>query len=102
MKNKQSKNFYRDLHKWLEYHYGKATKCEKCNKKGKGREIHWALLKGKEYERKRENFIQLCIICHGKYDDTLIKKGTHLSSKTEFKKGRTPWNKGLTSHIHCE
>jgi hypothetical protein len=28
----------------------------------------WALLKGKMMERKRENFIQLCMSCHRKYD----------------------------------
>jgi len=107
----ENKDFYRDLHKWIQYHYGKATKCVFCNKIGKGREIHWALLKDKKYKRNIENYIQLCVICHGEYDDTLIKKGERRSPatefkknerkspKTEFKKGHIPWNKG---HIKYE
>ncbi len=101
-----NKDFYRDLHKWIQYHFGNAKECSFCEKKGSGREIHWALKKGKKYEPNIKNFIQLCVHCHGEYDGTLIekgerrsikteiKKGQHFSKKTEFKKGIIPWNKG--------
>lgn len=59
---------YTALHDWLRKNFGKANKCEIC-KILIAKKYEWALLKGKEYERKRENFWQLCSKCHTKYDD---------------------------------
>ena len=56
------------IHDWLKREFDKANKCEngKCLKRSVVYE--YALLKGKEYERKRENFWMLCKSCHKKYD----------------------------------
>lgn len=70
---------YAGLHKWFQREFGKADKCEGSECSGISNKYHWALLKGKEYERKRENFWMLCDRCHGRYD--MI--------------GNIPWNKGL-------
>ena len=85
---------YHAIHQWLTTTYGLPQKCEFCGKVGnkvKRWNIHWALIRGKSYERKRENFIKLCISCHVKYDFTEEqRKKISLSLK-----GRTAWNKGL-------
>jgi len=62
---------YNAVHKWLIRRFGKATKCENpaCKSK-KPKRFEWALIKGMEYEQKRENFIMLCPSCHRKYDIT--------------------------------
>jgi len=58
------------IHIWLKKFFKKTHICEFCKeKKTKGRKTEWAKLKGKKYERKRENFIELCCPCHRKYDD---------------------------------
>ena len=65
------KGGYDAIHWWLNNHFGKADKCENadCNFKNTKR-YEYALLKGKRYEYKRENFIKLCKSCHIKYDAT--------------------------------
>lgn len=60
------------LHSWLKYHYGKPLKCENPNCFGKSKFYHWAKVRGKEYKKIRENFIQLCASCHQLYDKNLI------------------------------
>lgn len=59
---------YDGIHSWMLSNYGKANKCEslKCKNDSKG--FVWAKLRDKEYERKRENFKQLCYKCHFQYD----------------------------------
>jgi len=56
---------YSTLHKWVYRNLGKAKKCEKCNMV-KGR-IEWAN-KSKKYKRNIDDWFQLCIRCHMKYD----------------------------------
>lgn len=74
---------YFAFHQWLRTHFGNANKCENSTcfypRKNAARSIvkapkrfDWALIKGKEYDHKRENFIQLCPSCHKKYDMNLI------------------------------
>lgn len=62
---------YQRVHQWLSYYHGKATKCENenCIKRNQKR-FEWALKKDCKYEKKLENFIQLCPSCHRKYDFT--------------------------------
>lgn len=63
---------YRAVHRWLVRTYGRSNICEKClqkpglTKNGKSK-IQWANKTGK-YLRDREDWIQLCISCHWKYD----------------------------------
>lgn len=72
---------YFGLHTWIQRKYGKANHCEnkennildfECSKKSN--RYDWALIKGKRYERKQENFIMLCHSCHLKYDKEKSKK----------------------------
>ena len=46
--------------------------CEEC--KVTDKKLDWALLKGRKYLRKRENFKILCRSCHLKYDYTPERK----------------------------
>jgi len=61
---------YDGMHHWLKTTFGKADKCENPDCKGKSKTFEWSLLKGKKYERRRENFWQLCVICHRIYDNS--------------------------------
>lgn len=62
---------YGGVHKWLMREYGKANKCESSKCEAEDIKKHeWALVRGKTYEKIRENFIQLCASCHRRYDET--------------------------------
>jgi len=74
---------YGGIHQWLKKIYGKADKCEICGIDNEERMYHWALKKDCKYERKRENFMMVCVPCHRMYD------GNH------FQKGYIPWNKDV-------
>lgn len=58
---------YSGIHVWLRKTYGKPLFCEHCLRIDK-KKYEWARITGKNYERKRENFIRLCRSCHLKYD----------------------------------
>lgn len=58
------------IHRWLNYHYGRADHCENVTCEGKGKKFDWALIRGKDYKRLRSVFKQLCRSCHVKYDMT--------------------------------
>ena len=60
---------YFGLHYWIRKTFGKADRCENKNCSYKSNAFQWALIKGKEYERKRENFMMLCRPCHSVYDN---------------------------------
>jgi len=61
---------YHGIHRWMNKTFGKAKKCENLDCLYRPpKSFEWALLEGMKYERKRENFIQLCIGCHRKYDN---------------------------------
>jgi len=59
---------YFTIHSWLKRHFGKANKCEEPGCKEISNRFHWALIKGKKYIHKRENFWMLCASCHAIYD----------------------------------
>lgn len=72
---------YVGIHQWLRKEFGKADRCEnsecvypKRNWYGKimkfPKRFEWALIHGKDYKRRRENFWRLCSSCHIKYDMT--------------------------------
>lgn len=63
------------IHGWLRKYFWKPAQCEHCwltwcSQNGKWN-IAYAKKTWMEYERKRENFLNLCNKCHRKYDDTL-------------------------------
>ena len=59
-------NYYR-VHAWLRWNFTKDNKCGFCGSTSKSK-YEWALIKGKNYEKKKENFMELCIACHREYD----------------------------------
>ena len=110
---------YNSLHWWLRKTLGSAYRCEHPNCDGESPFFQWALIKGKSYDRKVENFWQMCRKCHFKYDLKKSQKekfdagrlkagksrvGKHHSVearqkikdaiKKRFPSGRVPWNKG--------
>lgn len=65
---------YSSIHQWLKKRFGKANYCESADCKKISKVFHWAKIKGKKYEHKRENFIWLCASCHKKMDYTEEEK----------------------------
>jgi hypothetical protein len=59
---------YIRIHSWLCRTFGRARKCEHCQQKKHF--YQWALKHGCKYEKSRDNFIQLCVSCHKRYDQT--------------------------------
>lgn len=62
-----TKNYF-SVHDWMIKNFGVASKCENKKCINKSKRFVWAKKHGKEYERKKENFKQLCYKCHFKYD----------------------------------
>ena len=67
MQTRQIPN-YSVVHKWLVRMYGSASMCENKQCSGQSGRYNWAIKKGKKYEKKKVNFIQLCVPCHREYD----------------------------------
>lgn len=84
--SKEFKRNYDNVHQWLKYHYGKAQKCEATQCPGISKSYDWALIKGKEYEKKRENFMSLCHSCHKKYDFTEKGRQQIIAANQNIKK----------------
>lgn len=61
---------YGRVHHWLRNNHGKANYCEGKECSGKIKKYEWAKKNDKEYECVRDNFMQLCISCHRKYEVT--------------------------------
>ena len=110
---------YNSLHWWIRRELGSANKCENPKCRNESEWFVWALIKGKNYDRKKENFMQLCRKCHFDYDLTdewkqkfnegrllaqkvrigskhteETRKKIKLASKNKFPNGRLVWNKG--------
>lgn len=71
MKRRSDVKNYQKVHSWIRYNYGKANRCE--NKECKvpsAKRFEWALITGKRYAKKIENFMPLCPSCHRNYDMT--------------------------------
>lgn len=62
---------YTGIHSWLYREYGKPDHCEGNPCKKISSNFQYALKKGFSYERKRENFMMLCVSCHRIYDRNL-------------------------------
>ncbi len=59
---------YRKVHSWVNKTFGRASKCENPKCELVSERYEWSLLKGKKYDYKKQNFWQLCKICHVRYD----------------------------------
>jgi hypothetical protein len=79
---------YGGIHNWLRINFGNPDVCENvdCLKKPTKR-FEWALIKGKKCERKRENFIKMCVSCHRRYDMTEDKRQNMI--KSQIKRWKT-------------
>ena len=90
--NKPTRKEYQKIHKWLIKIFGKAYRCESPTCKKISNHFEWALIKGKSYEFRRDNYFMLCRSCHMKYDETkevIFKKvswhiGRRHSEKTKI------------------
>lgn len=61
---------YFGLHDWIERVAGRPKKCENCGT-DKRRMYHWANI-GHTYNRRREEWIRLCVSCHRLLDNGKI------------------------------
>lgn len=86
---------YSAFHHWMKDNFGKAIKCENINCKGKSSKFHWALKKGCVYDHIRENFIQLCVSCHVKYDMTPERK-EKISKRQTGRKLTQKWKDAIS------
>ena len=64
----------RQIHDWMDVNYGQPKVCEGKDCRKNSTHYDWAVVHGKPYDRKRENFLRLCRSCHRRYDMTPEKK----------------------------
>jgi hypothetical protein len=83
---------YSSIHKWINNVHGKASRCEfeTCTNVN-ATVFYYALKKGCRYERKRNNFYELCASCHKKYDLTQETR----QKLSDINKGNTFARKGV-------
>lgn len=65
---------YRALHTYLTKHFPKSGVCDEC---GKSAKTEYALIKGRQYSRAREDYRELCHKCHAIYDHLGVKRGPY-------------------------
>lgn len=89
-------NEYARVHRWVNYHYGKASKCENEKCLGVSKNYQYALRNGFSYQKNIDCFIQLCVSCHKKYDltDDFLEKARNRVVKQETKDKISNANKG--------
>jgi hypothetical protein len=66
---------YGAIHKHLQKHFRKAGQCVRCERTDCRTEF--ALISGREYSRDREDYLELCVPCHRRYDGNLppVRRG---------------------------
>lgn len=57
---------YHTIHAWLRANCPKNGVCEKC---GEPKPTEYALIHGREYSRNRNDYLELCKLCHNRYDE---------------------------------
>lgn len=77
---KGDKATYGTLHSWVRRTKGKASKCVFCNE---GTRFEWANISGK-YKRKAEDYMELCVSCHRRYDAEKRKSLDFYSKQTNI------------------
>ena len=64
---------YMALHEWVRKIKGLPEVCEYCKKTGlQSRQINWANI-SKQYKRREDDCVRLCVRCHRQYDHNLIQ-----------------------------
>lgn len=72
---------YAAAHSWIKKYNGNAKKCENreynvlyfsCSNKSNN--FQWAKKKGRRYSRDIDDYYQLCVSCHSKYDAPKLRK----------------------------
>lgn len=78
---------YANVHAFINRKFGKASKCENehCTFE-KPKRFEWALRNGREYSKNPDDYMQLCVSCHRKYDFTETKRERMSASQTGKKK----------------
>jgi len=100
----QDRNKYNKIHYWLRKNFGKASQCVSKDCMKTSTSYHWALKKGKEYSTDRNNFIELCVSCHIKYDFTeerrekmrSVATGRHFTPETRKKMSNSLKNRVMS------
>lgn len=59
---------YTAIHTYLRKYFPKSGICDECGKPAVRTE--YALIKGREYSRNRDDYRELCKPCHNRYDET--------------------------------
>lgn len=62
---------YSALHCWIKLNWGKADRCETCQREmkvGEERKFEWSNISG-DYKRDRSDWQMLCARCHRKFDN---------------------------------
>jgi len=62
---------YHALHDYLGKHFPKAGVCDECDMTAK---TQYAVIHGRKYSRKRDDYRELCASCHAAYDYDLRHK----------------------------
>lgn len=81
---------YGQIHDFLRRKFIKKGVCEHCKERGRKR-YEVALIQGRNYSFNLNDYIELCVPCHRKYDFTDQMRLNYQKAQS----GRTPWNKGL-------
>ncbi len=63
---------YAAIHMWVKKHWGMPDHCDFCHCEQASR-FEWCN-KDKQYRRVREDWIQLCPSCHGRFDHALLRE----------------------------
>lgn len=66
---KSNYNMYKRIHRYVRISKGRASKCVQCGDQ-KAKRYEWALKHGCRYDFNLDNFIELCVRCHKRYDMT--------------------------------
>lgn len=70
---------YTSIHQWLAKHFGKPDHCDLCGrnkKRGEKRKFEWAR-RAPGLDRNLQNWWQLCVKCHRRYDNNPIASGAY-------------------------
>ncbi len=59
---------YTAIHTYLRKYFPKSGYCDECG--DDTRKTEYALIKGRSYTRNREDYRELCKLCHNRYDET--------------------------------